>query len=207
MFNVAAGGLGLSRAPGKRSGSPWGWPFSVFPGLLTARERHARKTMAEEGMPPPVPASTLEHRRPTSFSWRHPFCLRRWPFPLGNPARGFRIVALAGVEATIECREGHAPGGSHDASGRYGSADRHSVVRGSELACRLSRRTAPLTKHALGGPGGLGIVRTGIFPAAAVPRRVVEMLLTSPRRGGDGENGRSCQAVISAHKKPHSPGQ
>jgi len=42
------------------------------------------------------------------------------------------------------------------------------------------RRTAPLTKHATGGPGGLGIVRTGIFPAAAVPRRVVEMLLTSP---------------------------
>jgi hypothetical protein len=69
-------GLGLSRAPGKRSGSPPGSPFSGFrcslqPGKMTSANN------GREGMPPASPP-----RRPrcpaTSCFGRHPFCLA-WP--------------------------------------------------------------------------------------------------------------------------------
>ena len=40
-------------------------------------------------------------------------------------------VSWRGVEAAVVVVEASVPVGSHDASGRYGSADRHSVVRGS----------------------------------------------------------------------------
>jgi hypothetical protein len=47
-------------------------------------------------------------------------------------AFAFRSVACRrGVEAAVVVVEGIVPEGSHDAPGRYGSADRHSVVRGS----------------------------------------------------------------------------
>jgi len=55
----------------------------------------------------------------------------------------FRFSGAWPVEASVVDGEGTVLEGSHDASGRYGSADRHSVVRGSELACRLSAGRRP----------------------------------------------------------------
>jgi hypothetical protein len=83
--------------------------------------------MGQEGMPPPYTIGGQSVRTDISLLGGVPSAfdlLLTWPFAVGF-SRPWPVEA-AGVD-----REGIAPEGSHGASGRYGSADRHSVVRGS----------------------------------------------------------------------------
>lgn len=75
----------------------------------------------------------------------------------------------------------------------------------TRIGTRMSvfRGMAPLTKRARLAAGPLGIVRTGIFPATAVPRRVAEVSVI-PCRSGEGANGSSSQAASVGCGRPGS---